>query len=320
MAAPRTGFIRSLQALYDYLDSEIPANLPRSNGLFWLCNASGAGGVDDVNHGTFAAPFATLAYAISACTAGRGDRIMVKAGHAETVADATTFAFNKSGVEILGLGRGNLRPTFTFGTANTATIPVSAASMTIRNCVFIGNFLSIAAAFTLAAATDFTIDTCLFKDAGASLNFLNIVKSTGIANTVDGLTVVDSKWAGLGTTSVNSFILTANDIDRLTVLRNEVALKRTAVAAALVTVTAGVLTNADIGYNYCNTQATTTTGGSLVNVGGTTSTGFVYENFSQTLTTTTDLLFTTTVGLAANNNRVSGVIGAQGFPIPAVDS
>jgi hypothetical protein len=65
---------------------------------------------------------------------------------------------------------------------------------------------------------------------------------------------------------------------------------------------------------------TATTNGSLINVGGTTSTGFVYSNFAQTLTTTADKLFTTTVGLAAFENRVTGAVGATGFVIPAVDS
>jgi hypothetical protein len=46
----------------------------------------------------------------------------------------------------------------------------------------------------------------------------------------------------------------------------------------------------------------------------------VARNLIQTLTTTTDLLFTTNVGLGAFDNRVSGVVGASGFLIPAADS
>jgi hypothetical protein len=88
----------------------------------------------------------------------------------------------------------------------------------------------------------------------------------------------------------------------------------------LVTVTAGVLTNLDCGDNKVCERPDRDDRGSLINVGGTTSTGFVYRNFAQTLTTTADKLFTTTVGLSAFENRVTGVVGATGFVIPAADS
>jgi hypothetical protein len=76
-------------------------------------------------------------------------------------------------------------------------------------------------------------ERCYFGETSNVLNFLNIVKSTGAANAVDGLTVADCNWNGLGTTSVNSLPVSANDIDTLTVLRNVVKLARTADASIL---------------------------------------------------------------------------------------
>src|SRR5665647_818426 len=103
--------------------------------VFWVSNAAktlpGQISGSDGNPGTFAAPFTTLAYAISRCVADRGDIIFIKPGHAETILDATTFAFNIAGLAIVGLGAGTKRPTFTFTTANTATIPVSADNISI---------------------------------------------------------------------------------------------------------------------------------------------------------------------------------------------
>jgi hypothetical protein len=58
--------------------------------------------------------------------------------------------------------------------------------------------------------------TAISSDTSSVLNFLNIVKSTGAANTVDGLTFNDNVVVNLGVTSNNTTILTANDIDRLT--------------------------------------------------------------------------------------------------------
>lgn len=261
---------------------------------------------------------ATIAQAYAKCRANKGDRVIVLEGHTETISASTAFA--TAGVTVIGLGVGRNRPTITLDTANTATLAISADNNRFFNLRFVANFLSIAACFTLTTAKGFRLQGCSFTETSNVLNFLNIVKSTGAANTVDGLHIEDCNWNGLGTTSVNSFLLSANDIDGARLIRNHVKLARTATAAALATITAGVVTDIIIDDNVCITQATATTGGSLINVGGTTSTGVVKRNYSQTLTTTADLLFTTTVGLAAFENRVSGVIGATGFVIPAADS
>lgn len=302
----------------------VPLSQTHPGRAFWLSNntsglLAGQKGGSDGNRGTFDAPFSTLAGALSQCVANRGDVIFVKPGHAETVSSSTALTLSVAGVAIVGLGTGSSRPKWTIDTANTATINVSADNISMQNCQIFGNFLSIAAAFTLSTAKNFTLQDVFISDTSSVLNFLNAVKSTGAANTVDGLTLINTNWKGLGTTSVNAFVLSANDIDGLTVKNCNVNLARTADAAAIV-ISAGVITNADIGDNRVYTKQTATANGSLINVGGTTSTGFVYRNYVQTLTTTADKLFTTTVALSAFENRVTGVVGATGFVIPAVDS
>lgn len=303
----------------------VPLAQTHPGRAFWVSNnttglLAGQKGGSDGNRGDFNAPFATLSYALTQCVANRGDIVFIKPGHTETVSSAGAIALATAGVAIVGLGFGSSRPTFTLDTANTATIAVSADNVSVQNCLFVANFLSIATCFALTTAKGFTVQACEFRDTSGVLNFLNCVKSTGAANTVDGLTVTDSAWYGLGTTSVGSFILTANDIDRLTIQRNTVILKTTVDAPIFVNVTAGVLTNLYADSNNGYRLNTATTGGSLTNVGGTTSTGIVSSNYVQTKTTTSDLLFTTSVGLAAFENRVSGVTGATGFVIPSADS
>lgn len=302
----------------------VPLTVANPGKVFWVYNGTalqtGQKGGSNGNRGTYDAPFSTIAYAMTQCTANRGDIIFVKPGHTETVIAQGTIAASVAGVAVVGLGVGSNRPTITYTTANTASILVSAANVSFTNCIFTANFLSIAAAFELSTAKNFTLNNVLINDTDGTHNFLNAVKSTGAANTVDGLTITDSTWTGQGTTSVNSFVLTANDIDGLTFLRNRANLKRTADACIGITVTAGVLTNLEVGDNVITSQQTATTGGSLVKVGGTTSTGFVYRNYVGTLTAAGDIIFTTTVGLFAFENRVAGAIGATGFVIPAVDS
>lgn len=101
----------------------------------------------DGNRGTFLDPFATLNGALNNTVQGRGDIIFIMANHAETIANATTLMMDCAGAAIIGLGSGNSRPTFTF-TAATANIPVWSSNMSIQNCLFVGNFLSVASAFT----------------------------------------------------------------------------------------------------------------------------------------------------------------------------
>jgi hypothetical protein len=284
--------------------------------VFWVSSTANSAGAK----GTFDRPMSTVAACMALCTAGRGDIIMVKANHAETITAAGTIACSVSGVAIIGLGTGSHRPTFTFTTANTAAITVSAANVSWVNCVFTANFLSIAAAFTLSTAKWFTVQACLFQDTSGVLNFLNCVKSTGAANTADGLTVTDSQWFGTGTTSVNAMVLIADANIDVTLLRNRCILERTADQSILIVVTTGASTNIEIGDNVViSKQTAVTNGGTLANVGA-TSTGVVYRNFSGTLVTTGDKLFTTTVGLFAFENRVAGVVGTTGFVIPVADS
>tara|TARA_R110000868_G_scaffold301_2_gene2508 strand:- start:16169 stop:17365 length:1197 start_codon:yes stop_codon:yes gene_type:complete len=110
----------------------------------------------DGNRGTYLDPFATLQYAVNtACMPGRGDIVFVLQGHAETITNATTFLMQCSGVAVIGLGAGAMRPTLTFTTATTANIPVVASNASIQNILFVGNFLSIASTFT-GKETQFT--------------------------------------------------------------------------------------------------------------------------------------------------------------------
>lgn len=261
---------------------------------------------------------ATLLGGNNLCTANQGDTVVLLPGHTENVAAAKALTI--AGVRHIGLGEGDDRPAITFTTADTAGYTSAVANLYFENIVFKANFLALVAPFLISTSKALTFNNCEFRDLSGVLNFLQIVKSTGAANTVDRLKMINCRWFGLGTTSVKSMILTANDIDGLTLIGNHVVLARTATDASLVTVTAGVLTNLDCGHNKSWTKQTATTGGGLINVGGTTSSGTVYNNYQQTLGTATDILFTTTVGLAAFENRVTGAVGATGFVIPAVDA
>lgn len=130
--------------------------------VYWLSNSTvlerGCIAGSDRNPGTFQKPFATLDFAIAACSQSSGDIIMVKPGHRETVSSATTLHFDVAGMAIVGLGNGTNRPTFVFDTAATANITLRSANVAIQNLLFIANFADIASFITsLGASTTASI-------------------------------------------------------------------------------------------------------------------------------------------------------------------
>ncbi|MDB6036007.1 MAG: hypothetical protein JWM16_6345 [Verrucomicrobiales bacterium] len=301
----------------------VPLTITNPGRVFWVSNATtlqtGDLGGSDGNPGTFQKPLATISKASTLATASRGDIVVVKPGHAETITAAAGIALSKAGVAFIGLGYGSMRPKITWSTANTATLTVSADNISFTNFQFIGSFLSIATAFSLSTAKNFTLQNCPFADAGATTNFLSCITTTGAANTADGLTVTNCSWNGLGTTSVGSFITSANDIDSAVWVGSNVKLARTATAAIFATMSAGVLTNLIATDNVAISQQVADTGGAFINVGGTTSTGVVARNLVGDLSTT-DLFMTTNVGVTFDNNKKTGVITASGYLLPATDS
>ena len=125
---------------------------------------SGTGTDATTQGGTPDRPFATLDYAVGQCTANQFDRIYLMPGHAETVIAAAQIDLDVAGIEIIGLGRGSLIPTFTFATAATADIDVDAANITMRNVRFVGNIDALTAGVDVNAA-HFTIEDFEFVES-----------------------------------------------------------------------------------------------------------------------------------------------------------
>ncbi len=186
--------------------------------VFWLYNGtvleqgeaagSDQGGVGNTVRGTFQRPFATLSFAISQCTPGKGDIIMVKAGHSETISSSTALRLSVSDVAIIGLGGGTSRPRFVLDTANTSTINVTANNLSIQNCQFIGNFLSIAALFTPAIASvtaSISGTTLNVTVVGSGTLFPgNTITGTGVAAGTVIINQISGTTGGVGTYTVNT--------------------------------------------------------------------------------------------------------------------
>jgi hypothetical protein len=126
--------------------------------VFWVHSGTGSDG----GKGTFDRPYSTIDYAIGRCTASKGDIIVVKAGHTETISAASGIALDVIGVAVIGMGTGTLRPTINF-TATASTLTMSAASCTLYNILLTGGIDAVVSP-VVVSASDCAIINCEYRD------------------------------------------------------------------------------------------------------------------------------------------------------------
>lgn len=260
---------------------------------------------------------ATIDAAINLCTASQGDTIVVLPGHSEAITTAGAITADIAGISIIGLGTGAQRPKVSFGAA-AATFVVSAANVLIQNLVFEANFLNVAVGISFAA-DGMTVRDCLFRNAGASLNFVNPIKtSSATSNACDDTTVEGCRWLCGGDTAGGAFIACTGTNVRWSVMRNMVNNPATATAQLLSVSTGKVLTDTEIGWNMLFNMMTANE--LFISNDGTTNTGIVHNNYVGHA----DVTGTHDAGWEAGgwrlfNNLSASVDSLSGFPLPAID-
>lgn len=183
--------------------------IPVTTGkIFWVDSAGSAGSVP------------TLMGAYGSCVASRGDVIIMKAGHAETITANGTLALNKIGVTIVGLGSGGLRPTITLtGTTAAVSIAVSAASQTFKNFIVTSGVAELTKAFTVSAA-DVTIDGVDYQESNATYTILSFVTLT---NAADRFTLKNCTLKSITTSAGNaSCFASVAGADDTTIVNNHI--------------------------------------------------------------------------------------------------
>lgn len=143
------------------------------SGVTGCSDAAGFGKSPDL-------PFATLNYAIDACTASHGDVIYVLPGHAETKSTgASLFALDVIGVKVIGLGQGANRPTFTLSHVD-ATTSISAASCWLENVILTAGVDDMKVGMTISAA-DVTLKNVDWRTA-SGVEFIRGIQTTNAAD------------------------------------------------------------------------------------------------------------------------------------------
>lgn len=153
----------------------------------------------------------TLTSALSACTASRGDRIHVLPGHTETFTAA--LAVSVAGVEIIGYGRGTLRPTITVNGAVDG-LNITGANVLVENIGFAAPETDEATAMINVAAAGVTLRNIYGIGSKTSKNFVDCITIASGADdlTIEGLRLYNSVVA------VNSFISIEAAVARLSLI------------------------------------------------------------------------------------------------------
>jgi hypothetical protein len=289
--------------------------IPVTTGSYFFVDSNTGAAGNDGKSPLF--PFATIAQAVSACTEDKGDVIILMPGHAEALT-TTSFALSKAGIQVVGLGTGLKRPTFTAAvTGGTATI--SANNCSVKNCRFVANVDNAVTAFTTTTAKYFTAEDIDFVDNSNALHWLSACTVGTTDNAADGLSVINCTWNGLALAPA-AFISITGDLDYPTILGNKVTMAATDDEGHFITLSSDTIRYANIGYNMLDVTGSTGAAVGIFLTGSATDcSGFVHNNYVASLDTTAELIATAGTGLKFINNYYTGTADASGKLWPVVD-
>lgn len=151
-------------------------------------------------------PWSTVAYAVSKCSAGRGDIIYLNPYHAENIGSAAALALNVVGVKVVGLGVGAAQAALTW-TATASTMTVTAADCSLTNLLL--DFTGIDAVVTalVISAVNFKMYDCRVITATAAAQCTRAI----VASTADGLGIYRCRFEGSADTGTASAIKVTGD-------------------------------------------------------------------------------------------------------------
>lgn len=261
----------------------------------------------------------TLAQGLARVRAGLGDFVVCLPGHAENVADATTFSNALlAGTKILGVGRGGNTPTFTW-TATTSKWDISVADVFIGGLRLLFDGINAVANAINVNAADFGMSFCEFEMSTTAKSPTVGITLTANATRCD---ISGNLFRGLSTVAVGDGILISGACDSPRICDNEMIFAATS-ATGLVHITAAATNLKILRNTMSNTVATSV---AAIAFGAVAATGHVANNTIQVLSTGAITQGTTgiTVGatttanfyqnFVANDPRTSGILS------PAADT
>lgn len=274
--------------------------------------------------GTKKKPFGTLDYALGKATATStttvgGDVIYLLPGHSETITGAGGITLDKAGVRIVGLGRYDARPAFLMDGGTAVTMLVTAANVSVENCVFRAGHANIVV-FGTITAKGFRMMYCHFEENTTSENWLCGLSIGAADNDADGFEFLYNSWRGV--TAANSVITINKNQDDIKIVGNLITCDLSvtpfsAIYAPNTEVMRHILVADNVIRNDHDGDNTPT-----INIANTASTGAIVRNLvgSQDHASDTPIL-AGAAGLFVAENYKSGRLGTHsGILYPAADA
>lgn len=126
--------------------------------------------------------YSSIEAAVAAASPARGDVVLVAPGSNFAQSDADSW--DVEGVEVIGLGNGNNRPTITFNDT-AAEITIGASGVRVSNIRFLASVSGISRAIDLDSGfSGHRIDNCEFGHDAAGDDFIVSVRGRGVDNVV----------------------------------------------------------------------------------------------------------------------------------------
>ena len=202
----------------------------QSNGnTFFVDSTNGSNTAGGTWGQSWDTPFATVNYAVSKCTTGAGDVILVAAAHVETITATSTasgaatgqFCIDKGDVSIIGMGRGTKRPKFTLTTAAAAGVKIVGTSpnVLIANIQFKTNYTGGTTAVIAASANCYglTVENCMFYETANSKEALIAIT---LAALMEDVTIRGCYFHNIDGGTASGVIVTAGAAPRLKIYDN----------------------------------------------------------------------------------------------------
>lgn len=304
---------------YNYTTAALRGLRPQVMGDQYFVSATIGNSNGD---GSSQRPISSIANALLVSGLAAGDIIYLMPGHTETISSSTALSLSVAGVRIVGLGSGRLRPTITLDTATSATINVTAANISIENCIFVANFADIVSCFTLANAPGFSLIDCETRDTSAILNFLNVIDTSATTGQADDLSLIRHKHLGLSATTATHIIKMDGTNKRLRVKDCYFAHANVDDGGLFMPIATGkVVTDMEVdGCIFNLVGVSSATAGVLITTDGSTNSGYVARSYVKHLDATSEIMCTASSGFIFMDLKASAVADKQGYLVPGADS
>ncbi len=277
----------------------------------WVSSTKGT----STNPGTRSRPLSTVALAHTKCTANAGDVIIAMESHAESFTTASELTISKAGVQIVGLGQQNQRPTFTID-ADVSGILISGAEVLLENVIIQAGFADVAKGMTITAA-DVVIDNVGFQDAAAAENFLTPIHVNGATdNDADGIQITNCTWYSVDTACLE-FCQIDTDVARAVFSDNWICTLGTATVQGFL-LTSGKSAQAITANNNVVRSQATTTVGNVIWGDQADNDGIVSNNISGHLDIAGEVN-QLMAGAMLNENYGAAIVTVSAYILPARD-